>query len=155
MPLVAIMIDGVVVGGQSVLVAWGVSESGEKQPIGVHLGTTENAAVVQGLLDNLIGRGLDPMTPRLFVIDGGKALRKAIKDTFGRRALVQRCQVHKGCAMCWSICRDRSSETSGPRCATPTGVRTRRQLVSAFSNLCVISKLNIPTRRTSSPMPVL
>jgi putative transposase len=93
--LVAVMIDGIVVDGQSVLVALGVTETGEKQPIGVHLGTTENAAVVQGLLDNLIERGLDAMTPRLFVIDGGKALRKAIKNTFGKRALIQRCQVHK------------------------------------------------------------
>jgi putative transposase len=93
--LVAIMIDGIVVDGQSVLVALGVTETGEKQPLGVHLGTTENTAVVQGLLDNLIERGLDAMTPRLFVIDGGKALRKAIKNTFGKRALVQRCQVHK------------------------------------------------------------
>ena len=93
--VVAIMIDGLMIDGQSVLVALGVTERGEKQPLGVHLGTTENAAVVQGLLDNLIERGLDAMIPRLFVIDGGKALRKAIKNTFGRRAVVQRCQVHK------------------------------------------------------------
>jgi transposase-like protein len=95
MSLVAIMIDGIVVDGQSVLVALGITEAGEKQPLGVHLGTTENTTVVQGLLDNLIERGLDAMAPRLFVIDGGKALRRAIKNTFGRRALVQRCQVHK------------------------------------------------------------
>lgn len=93
--LVGIMVDGIVVDGQTVLVALGISEKGEKQPLGVYLGTTENAATVQGLLDNLVERGLDPMVPRLFVIDGGKALRKAIKNTFGKRALVQRCQVHK------------------------------------------------------------
>lgn len=93
--LVAIMIDGIVIDGQSVLVALGITETGEKQPLGVHLGTTENATVVQGLLDNLIERGLDATVPLLFVIDGSKALRKAIKNTFGRRALVQRCQVHK------------------------------------------------------------
>src|SRR5690606_26568610 len=71
------------------------TEQGEKQPLGLYLGTTENTAAVQGLLDNLVERGLDAMAPRLFVIDGSKALRKAIKNTFGRRALVQRCQVHK------------------------------------------------------------
>lgn len=93
--LVAIMIDGIVVDSQTVLVALGITEKGEKHPLGVHLGTTENAAAVQGLLDNLIDRGLDAMVPRLFVIDGGKALRKSIKNTFGKRAVVQRCQVHK------------------------------------------------------------
>ena len=93
--LVAIMVDGIVVRRQTVLVALGVTKEGEKKPLGLHLGTSENAAVVQGLLDNLIGRGLDAMVPRLFVIDGSKALRKAIKNTFGRRALIQRCQVHK------------------------------------------------------------
>jgi len=93
--VVAIMIDGLVVDRQTVLVALGITEDGEKRPLGLHLGTTENATVVQGLLDNLIERGLDAMAPRLFVLDGSKALRKAVKDTFGRRALIQRCQVHK------------------------------------------------------------
>lgn len=92
---VVIMIDGLVVAGQTVLVALGVTEQGEKLPLGLYLGTTENTAAVQGLLDNLVERGLDAMAPRLLVIDGSKALRKAIKNTFGRRALVQRCQVHK------------------------------------------------------------
>ena len=55
----------------------------------------ENSAVCQSLLDNLIQRGLDAQRPYLFVIDGSKALRKAIRDTFGARVLVQRCQEHK------------------------------------------------------------
>lgn len=93
--IVVIMIDGLVVAGQTVLVALGVTEQGEKQPLGLYLGTTENTTAVQGLLDDLIERGLNATVPRLFVIDGSKALRKAIKNTFGRRALVQRCQVHK------------------------------------------------------------
>lgn len=93
--LVAIMLDGLVVDGHTVLVALGVTEAGEKQPLGIYLGSTENTVAVQGLLDNLIERGLDAMVPRLFVIDGSKALRKAIKATFGKRALIQRCQVHK------------------------------------------------------------
>src|SRR5689334_18619165 len=58
-------------------------------------GATENAAVVQALIDNLIERGLDPAVPRLFIIDGAKALSKAIRRTFGRYAFVQRCQIHK------------------------------------------------------------
>ena len=58
-------------------------------------GATENAARVQALLDNLIERGLDAQRAYLFVIDGSKALRKGLRERFGNRALVQRCQVHK------------------------------------------------------------
>src|SRR5882724_2896742 len=58
-------------------------------------GITENATVVQALLDNLIERGLDPKVCRLFIIDGAKALTKAIRKTFGRHTPIQRCQVHK------------------------------------------------------------
>ena len=58
-------------------------------------GAAENAAVAQALLDNLIERGLDPKVCRLFVIDGAKALSKAIRKTFGRRTPIQRRQVHK------------------------------------------------------------
>ena len=53
-------------------------------------GATENAAVAQALLDNLVGRGLDPQICRLFIIDGAKALSKAIRKTFGRHTPIQR-----------------------------------------------------------------
>jgi hypothetical protein len=56
-------------------------------------GATENAATVQALIDNLVERGLDPAVPRLFIIDGAKALSKAIRRTFGRTAAIQRCQA--------------------------------------------------------------
>ena len=59
-------------------------------------GATENAAVVQALLDNLVERGLDPKVCRLFIIDGSKALRNAIRRTFGKHTPIQRYQVHKG-----------------------------------------------------------
>jgi transposase-like protein len=58
-------------------------------------GATENAATVQALLDNLVDRGLDPAVSRLFIVDGAKALSKAIRATFGKNSLIQRCQVHK------------------------------------------------------------
>ena len=67
-----------------------------KHPLGVLEGASENAAVAQALLDNLIERGLDPKVCRLFIIDGAKALRKAIRKTFGKHTPVQRCQIHKG-----------------------------------------------------------
>ena len=59
-------------------------------------GATENTVVVQALIDNLPRQGLDPRLPRLFIVDGAKALSKAIRNTFGVAAAIQRCQVHKG-----------------------------------------------------------
>ena len=76
--------------------ATGIDGEGVKHPLGVLEGATENAAVVQALLDNLVDRGLDPKLCRLFIIDGSKALRKAIRRTFGKHTPIQRCQVHKG-----------------------------------------------------------
>ena len=81
----------------SVLVAAiGVDGNGDKHVLAVVEGATENTVVVQALLDNLLARGLDPTLPRLFIVDGAKALSKAIRNTFGVAAAIQRCQVHKG-----------------------------------------------------------
>ena len=77
------------------LAAIGIDGDGVKHPLGLLEGATENAAVVQALLDNLIERGLDPTVCRLFIIDGSKALTKAIRKTFGRHTPIQRCQIHK------------------------------------------------------------
>jgi putative transposase len=77
------------------LAAIGVDGEGAKHPLGLVEGATENAAVVQALLDDLVGRGLDPSVCRLFIVDGAKALTKAIRRTFGRDTPIQRCQVHK------------------------------------------------------------
>ena len=64
-------------------------------PLGLVEGATENTAVVQALIDNLIERGLDPTVCRLFIIDGAKALSKVIRRTFGAHTPIQRCQIHK------------------------------------------------------------
>ncbi len=94
--LLVVQIDGIHMTGDLVLVAAiGIDGEGVKHPLGLIEGATENAAVVQALIDNLLARGLDPAVPRLFIIDGSKALSKAIRRTFGRDALIQRCQVHK------------------------------------------------------------
>lgn len=93
--VIVIMIDGIEVGDHCVLVAMGIDESGRKHPLGLCLGVTENAVVCSDLLNNLVARGIDPQKAYLFVIDGGKGLRKAIKDIFGKRSVVQRCQEHK------------------------------------------------------------
>lgn len=93
--IVVVMLDGIAIDEQTVIVALGIDESGTKHPLGAWMGATENSTVCGALLDDLIGRGLDPQREYLFVIDGSKALRSAIRERFGRRALVQRCQEHK------------------------------------------------------------
>jgi putative transposase len=93
--IVVVMLDGIVVGEHTIVVALGVDESAKKHVLGLWQGATENATVCVALLNNLAERGLDPQLGYLFVIDGGKALRKAIRDVFGKRSLVQRCQQHK------------------------------------------------------------
>jgi hypothetical protein len=75
--------------------AVGIDGEGTQHPRARVVGATEDAAVVRALLDDLVKRGLDPSVPRLFIIDGAKALSKAIRRTFGRDMPVQRCQVHK------------------------------------------------------------
>jgi putative transposase len=93
----AIQIDGLHVGSDLVLVAaLGIDAGGKKHPLGLMEGATENTAVAQALIDNLIERGLDPAVCRLFIVDGAKALSKAIRRTFGTHTPIQRCQVHKG-----------------------------------------------------------
>ena len=95
--LLAIQIDGLHIKQELVLLAAvGIDAQGIKHPLAVMEGASENAAVVQALLDNLIERGLDPKLCRLFIVDGAKALTKAIRATFGRHTPIQRCQIHKG-----------------------------------------------------------
>jgi putative transposase len=93
--LVAIFIDGMLIAEQCVVVALGVDADGRKQPLGLWEGSTENKTVCTALLNNLIERGLDPEQVRLFVLDGGKAIRAAVQSTFGKHAVIQRCRAHK------------------------------------------------------------
>ena len=94
--LLVIQLDGLHIGKDLVLVAaLGIDGEGHKHPLGLVEGATENAAVVQALIDNLIERGLDPKVRRLFIIDGAKALSKVIRRTFGAHTPIQRCQIHK------------------------------------------------------------
>ena len=94
--LLVIQIDGIHMAEDMLLVAAvGVDETGEKHPLGVVEGATENAVTARALIANLIDRGLDPAVRRLFIIDGSKALATAIRRAFGRDTPIQRCQVHK------------------------------------------------------------
>jgi len=93
--LAVLMMDGIHFGEHVILVALGIDESGKKHVLGLREGATENAASCTALLTNLTERGLETTRSRLMVIDGGKALRRAVREVFGKRALVQRCQLHK------------------------------------------------------------
>ena len=93
--LAVLMIDGIHFEDHVVLAALGIDESGHKHVLGLWEGATENARACKGLLEDLVGRGLVVDGALLVVIDGAKALYKAVKDVFGKRALVQRCQEHK------------------------------------------------------------
>jgi transposase-like protein len=91
----AVMIDGIHFHERVVLVALGIDTAGDKHVLGLHEGSTEAERVVKKLLSDLVERGLDASRMRLWIIDGGKALRRAIVELFGATALIQRCQEHK------------------------------------------------------------
>jgi putative transposase len=92
--LVAFMVDGVHFGEHTCVVALGIGIDGVKHPLGVEEGSTENAAVVTDLITGLRDRGLDTSKPILAVLDGAKALSKAVRDVFDK-PVIARCQQHK------------------------------------------------------------
>ena len=93
--LAVVMLDGIELKGRCCVVALGIDTDGVKHPLGLWDGSTENATVATTLLANLTGRGLDVDQGVLVVLDGGKALRKAVNDVFGIHTPVQRCVRHK------------------------------------------------------------
>jgi len=88
-------LDGFDFADHTMIGALGVTADGTKVPLGVVEGSTENASVVRGLVTSLRDRGLDASGGVLFVLDGGKALHRAVKDVFGQSAVIQRCRLHK------------------------------------------------------------
>ncbi|MDQ3850952.1 MAG: IS256 family transposase [Actinomycetota bacterium] len=93
--LAVVMLDGIELKGRCCVVALGIDTDGTKHPLGLWDGSTENATVATTLLANLTGRGLDVDQGVLVVLDGSKALRKAVRDVFGVHTPVQRCVRHK------------------------------------------------------------
>ena len=92
--LCAVLIDATPFQGQQMVVALGIGEDGRKTILGIRQGATENATVTGELLADLVERGLDFTEPRLYILDGGKALSAAVKKYAGESAAIQRCQVH-------------------------------------------------------------
>ena len=93
--LCTLLIDATPFQGQQMVAALGIDEYGRKMILGIRQGATENATVVGELLADLVDRGLDFTEPRLYILDGGKALTAAVKKHAGESAAIQRCQVHK------------------------------------------------------------
>jgi len=93
--LAVLMLDALELKGRCCVVALGIDTDGVKHPLGLWDGSTENATVATTLLANLVERGLDVEQGVLCVIDGAKALRKAIRDVLGVHTPVQRCVRHK------------------------------------------------------------
>jgi transposase-like protein len=91
----ALFIDGTYFQKQQLICALGLTLQGQKMVLGLRQGATENATVVRQLLEDLQERGLDFSVPRLYVLDGGKALAAALRKVAGPCAQIQRCQIHK------------------------------------------------------------
>jgi transposase-like protein len=92
--LAALMLDGVHFGEHTCIVALGIGIDGTKHPLALVEGSTENATLARELIVGLRERGLDVTTPLLVVLDGSKALRRAVLDLFDH-PVIQRCQLHK------------------------------------------------------------
>lgn len=93
--LCAVMMDGISFDGETFVVALGIGKDGRKTFLGLRQGASENAAVVSELCADLEQRGLNFQHPRLYVLDGGKALMSAVKKRAGEAAWLQRCELHK------------------------------------------------------------
>ena len=98
--LAVLMLDGIELKGRCCVVALGISTDGVKIPLGLWDGSTENATVATRVLGNLVERGLDTGQGVLCVLDGGKALRRAVRDVLGHDTPVQRCVRHKERNVC-------------------------------------------------------
>lgn len=91
----ALLLDGICFDKQQIIVALGLTLQGEKMILGLRQGATENSTLVKHLLEDLQQRGIDFEVPRMYVLDGSKALHSAVRKMAGPCAVIQRCQVHK------------------------------------------------------------
>jgi len=91
----ALYIDGINFAEHVVVIALGLDANGKKHLLGLREGSTENGTLCKEMLSDLVERGMPVDRALLIVIDGGKGLRKAVRDVFAQYGVVQRCQVHK------------------------------------------------------------
>jgi len=93
--VVALFLDGKTFADATMVIALGITISGDKRFLGFVETDTENAKVLTPFLRSLVERGLDASQGLLVILDGGKGLRSAVMKVFRDRALVHRCQWHK------------------------------------------------------------
>ena len=121
--LCAVLIDGTPFRDRQMIAALGIGCDGRKTVLGIREGATENTAVVSSLLSELVERGLDFSTPRMYILDGGKALHAAGGATPARLPSSNAARSTRS-AMSWIICRRNTKPTSEGNCRTPTRWRT-------------------------------
>ena len=93
---IALMIDGVEIGGRALIAVLGITHDCQKIPLGLREGDTENSVVNKDLLTAIESRNFKMHTDRILAVtDGAKAIKKALKDIYGDRVVVQRCWLHK------------------------------------------------------------
>ena len=93
--IVVIYIDGMMFGEHHVITALGLDRQGKKHVLGIKGAGSENSQAIKELLTGIVERGVKPEVKRLFIIDGGKAIRRGIDEVFGSEHAVQRCTIHK------------------------------------------------------------
>ena len=140
--LAVMMLDGLELKGRMMIVALGITTEGVKIPLGLWEGSTENATVATALLSDLVERGLDPEQGMLFVIDGSKALRKAVRSVFGE-VPVQRCLWHKERNVLGHL-PSATGRRSRPGCAGRGGRPTTRARSSSSDGSPTSSSTPIP-----------
>ena len=145
--VVALMIDGVKFADHCCVVALGICADGTKVPLGLFLGDTENKKVVTDLLRNLVRRGLKADSGLLVVIDGAKALDRAVRAVFGSVALIQRCGLHKSAKMWPRTCQKKSRD--GWTDASP-----RRSITLILLPGSAWQKISLTTSSRAGPMPL-
>lgn len=123
-----IMMDVVHLGNFSILTALGISMEGEKIILGFEVGTSESGYIVGQLMSKILKRGISQTKPILFIIDGSKGLRAGIEKSFGDRAIIQRCILHK-CRNITDKLRLREKYNEDP---TPEELRALEQTISQF-----------------------
>lgn len=92
---IGLFIDGKYLAKEQIVIALGITEEGNKIPLGFVQTTTENSISIKSMLSNLIERGFNYEEGILCVIDGSKGIHKAVEETFGDHAVIKRCAWHK------------------------------------------------------------
>ena len=119
----ALVLDGKTFAEATMVVAPGITMTGDKRFLGSVETDTENEKVLTPFLRSLVERGLDVSQGLLVIVDGGKGLRAAVRKAFRPRALVQRCQWHTRENVVSYLARV-SSRCGGSVSSAPTTVRS-------------------------------